>query len=249
MTKTTTKPKKKVKASKSEVKVEVSTKVETTDAVKKEKPVQTTEPETKTLRVAKVRSKKYKKAKANIDRSKLYSIKDAVKLVQANSLSKFDGNIDAHLVLTTEPGTIAEITFPHLETDTKKIVVADDKLIKEIEKGNIDFDILVATPAFMPKLLPLAKLLGPKGLMPNPKNGTLADDPKQAVTKLQAAKMSIKTEKKAPLVHIKVGKISQKTKEIIANIEELIKVVNPVKIKKLYITPTMGPSVKVKITP
>ncbi len=235
MPKTTTKPKKEAKASKSEVKVEVSTKVETA------------EPETKTIRAAKVRSNKYKKAKANIDRAKLYTIKQAVELVQANSLSKFDGNIDAHLVLNTEPGTVAEITFPHLKTGTKKIVIADESIVKKIEKGTIDFDVLVSTPSFMPKLLPLAKVLGPKGLMPNPKTGTLADNPQDAVKKLQAAKMSVKTEKKAPLVHIKVGKISQKADQVVANIEKLIKVVNPLKIKKLYITPTMGPSVKVKI--
>jgi len=213
-----------------------------------EEPVQT-EPEKKTVKTAKAKSDKYKKAKANIDRAKLYTIKQAVELVQANSLSKFDGNIDAHLVLDTEPGTIAEITFPHLETGTKKIAIATPQLISKIQAGTIDFDVLVSTPAFMPKLLPLAKVLGPKGLMPNPKAGTLVDNPEEAVKKLQAAKMVVKTEKKFPLIHIKVGKISQKTSQIVANIEELIKAVNPQKIKKFYITPTMGPSVKVKIIP
>ena len=251
MKKTTTQPKKEAKTSKKEAKVEVSQK-ETTEAIIKpaEKTKQEDVPEIKvekTARVPKIRSSKYKKTKAKIDNSKLYDLKEAVEIVQKSSLSKFDGNIDAHIVLNVEPGTIGEITFPHLETSTKKIAITDDKLIKKIEKGEIDFDILVATPITMPKLLPLARILGPKGLMPNPKNGTLVNDAKEAVKKLQVAKMVVKTEKKFPLIHIKVGKISQKTSEVVANIEELISVIKALKIKKLYLTPTMGPSVKVKI--
>ena len=105
----------------------------------------------------------------------------------------------------------------------------------------------MATPALMPKLLPLARILGPKGLMPNPKNGTLSANTNQAVKKLQAGKTVIKTEKKAPLIHITVGKVSQKPEEIVANLEELIKLIKPNKITKLALAPSMGPSVKVKI--
>ena len=99
----------------------------------------------------------------------------------------------------------------------------------------------------MPKLLPFARLLGPKGLMPNPKNGTLTDKPEEAVKKLSVAKTVIKTEKKAPVVHIVVGKVSQSEKELEANIAELIKVIRAPKIKKLALCATMGPSVKILI--
>ena len=99
----------------------------------------------------------------------------------------------------------------------------------------------------MPKLLPLARVLGPKGLMPNPKNGTLTDKPEDSLKKLSVSKTVIKTEKKAPVVHIIVGKTSQKNEEIAANIEELIKTIKTNRIKKLAICATMGPSVKIEI--
>jgi len=230
----------KVEVSKTE-KVEETTEVKTEETtekvvVKKDKPI-----------TAKIRSKKYQKTKSTIDKHKLYDLSAAVKLAQASSLSKFDGKIDAHFVTSLIPGTVGEITFPYLEVAQKKIVVVTPELIKQISQGILDFDILVATPALMPKLLPLAKILGPKGLMPNPKNGTLSDKPEEAVKKLQAGKTIIKTEKKAPLIHITVGKVSQKTEEIIANLEELIKLIKPNKIVKLALAPSMGPSVKVKI--
>ena len=117
----------------------------------------------------------------------------------------------------------------------------------EIKEGKVNFDILIATPVTMPKLLQFARVLGPKGLMPNPKNGTLTDKPEEAVKKLSAAKTMVKTEKKAPVVHIIVGKVSQPTAEIEANIAELIKVIKTPKIKKLALCATMGPCVKLEI--
>ena len=99
----------------------------------------------------------------------------------------------------------------------------------------------------MPKLLPFARVLGPKGLMPNPKNGTLTDDPEAAVKRLSVAKTMIKTEKKAPVVHIVVGKVSQPVEELTANIDELVKVIKSNKIKKLALCATMGPCVKVEV--
>ena len=99
----------------------------------------------------------------------------------------------------------------------------------------------------MPKLLPFARILGPKGLMPNPKNGTLTDDTEAAVKRLSVAKTMIKTEKKSPVVHIVIGKVSQPIEELAANVSELIKVVKSNKIKKLALCATMGPCVKVEI--
>lgn len=200
----------------------------------------------KTEKKAKIRGKKYQKAKKLIDVNKYYPLKSAIKIVKEASFSKFEGKIEAH-INTFDIGNIGEITFPHLEIASKKIVILTDKILEEIKDNKINFDILIATPATMPKLLPLAKTLGPKGLMPNPKNGTLTDKPEEAVKKLSVAKTLIKTEKKAPVIHIIVGKTSQEDKELIANIEELIKIIKPSKIKKLCLCATMGPSIKVEI--
>lgn len=206
--------------------------------------VEGTEETVKSTREAKVRGKRYKAAKAKIDVTKYYPLREAIDLVKETSLSKFDGKIEAH-VTSLDIGVVGEITFPHLETATKKIVVLNDTILTEIKEGKINFDILIATPTTMPKLLPFAKTLGPKGLMPNPKNGTLTDKPEESVKKLSVAKTVIKTEKKAPVIHIVVGKVSQPINELMSNIDELIKVVKPSKIKKLAICATMGPSVKI----
>jgi len=185
-------------------------------------------------------------AKKKIDVLKFYPLKEAIKLVKESSFSKFDGKIEAHLSVV-DTGNLGEISFPHLETGTKRIELLNDKILAELKEGKINFDILIATTTTMPKLLPFARLLGPKGLMPNPKNGTLTDKPEEAIKKLAVAKSIIKTESKAPVVHIVVGKISQPEKEIEENITELIKVIKAPKIKKMTLCATMGPSVKVLI--
>ena len=232
--------------------VEVLSEVETQKAVTEETVAEETATETEEtaeshkVKIAKVRGKKYQTAKKKVDVNKYYSLTEAVKLVKETSFSKFDGKIEAHIT-TYDIGNVGEITFPHLETASKKIVVLNDTILAEIKNGQVNFDILIATPATMPKLLPFARVLGPKGLMPNPKNGTLTDDPEASVKRLSVAKTIIKTEKKAPIVHIVVGKVSQPVEELVANIEELIKVVKTNKIKKLALCATMGPCVKVEV--
>lgn len=193
-----------------------------------------------------VRGKKYVTAKKKVDVNKFYPLSEGIKLVQETSFSKFDGKIEAH-VTVIEEGNLGEISFPHMETTSKKVVILNDTILAEIKEGKINFDILIATPITMPKLLPFARTLGPKGLMPNPKNGTLTDKPEEAVKKLSTAKTMIKTEKKSPVVHIIVGKVSQPIKEITANVTELIKIIKIPKIKKLALCATMGPSVKILI--
>jgi large subunit ribosomal protein L1 len=243
------------KAKKAEQKsgVEVLSEVETqkavteANAVVEETPAETEETaESHKVKIAKVRGKKYQTVKKKVDVTKYYSLSEAVKLVKETSFSKFDGKIEAHIT-TYDIGNVGEISFPHLETASKKIVVLNDTILAEIKNGQVNFDIIIATPATMPKLLPFARVLGPKGLMPNPKNGTLTDDPETAVKRLSVAKTIVKTEKKAPIVHIVVGKVSQDPEELIANINELIKVVKANKIKKLALCATMGPCVKVEV--
>lgn len=198
------------------------------------------------LKVAKIRGKKYQVAKKKVDVTKYYQLKEAVKLVKETSFSKFDGKVEAHITVL-DIGNVGEISFPYLESVGKKVVVLNDTILAEIKDGKVNFDILIATPSTMPKLLPFAKILGPKGLMPNPKNGTLTDDTESAVKKLSVAKTIIKTEKKSPVIHIIVGKVSQPVEELTTNIDELIKVVKSNKIKKLALCATMGPCVKVEV--
>jgi len=225
---------------------------QTTFEINNEATSETTEVETEAVeteskaRKIKIRGKKYQAVKKLVDVNQYYPLKKAIDLVKKVSLSKFNGKVEAHITVL-DIGNLGEISFPHLETASKKIVIVNDALLKDIKAGKIDFDILIATPATMPKLLPFAKLLGPKGLMPNPKNGTLTDDPESAQKKLSVAKTQIKTEKKAPVAHLVVGQVSQAEKELEANIKELISVVGLSKIKKLALCPTMGPSVKVEI--
>jgi large subunit ribosomal protein L1 len=247
----------KAKKAKKELAVEVQDKELEQKAVTKEaEEVETKEISTETaeeetsspakVKVKKVRSKNYLTAKKKVKTDNYYPIKEAVKLVKDTSLSKFIGKIEAHIVIA-ETGSLGEINFPHLETASKKVVILNDTILKEIKDGQINFDILIATPATMPKLLPLAKVLGPKGLMPNPKNGTLTDKTEAALKKLSATKTILKTEKQAPVLHLVIAKTDQPTKEIEDNLNELFNTLKDKKIKKATICATMGPSVKIKI--
>jgi len=245
MSKTTQENKaKKAKTTKVEEIVKTDDTQKAEEIEKVEETVSTEEATTK--KIAKKRSKKYLAVKAKIDVKKYYPLKEAVKLVKETSLSKFEGKVEAH-VTVLDIGNIAEINFPHLETTSKKVVILNDTILAELKEGKINFDILIATPATMPKLLPLARILGPKGLMPNPKNGTLTDKPEDSLKKLSVAKTILKTEKKAPVIHIVIGKTSQPNEEIMANVAELIKVIQSNKIRKLALCATMGPSVKVEV--
>ena len=210
------------------------------------KEVASTDEATKVAKAVRLRGKKYLSAKKKIDVLKFYPLKEAIKLVKETSFAKFEGKIEAHLTVI-DTGNLGEISFPYLEVGTKRIQLLDDKILAELKDGKINFDILIATTTTMPKLLPFARILGPKGLMPNPKNGTLTDKPEEAMKKLAVAKTIIKTESKAPVVHLVVGKVSQPEKELEANINELIKVIKAPKIKKLVLSATMGPGVKVLI--
>jgi len=196
--------------------------------------------------VEKVRGKKYVEAKKKFDNSKTYSINEAINFVKETSYSKFDGTVELHL-LTKKTGISASLTLPHQAGKQKKVEIASDTTIEKLKTGKIDFDILVATAAMMPKLVPFARLLGPKGLMPNPKNGTLVATDAKAKS-FSTGSVVLKTEKEAPLVHTVVGKVSQETKELSDNLEAILKAFGGGKqIEKAFIKATMGPSVKVQL--
>lgn len=197
-------------------------------------------------RKARVRGKKYVEARAKIDKSKLYSVKEAIGLVKETSVSKFDGSVELHLVVKKE-GLSVGVELPYSSGKTKRVEVADDATIKKLQTGKIDFDVLLATADMMPKLVSFAKILGPRGLMPNPKTGTLLKSVKDA-EKFNAQKLTVKTEKAAPVIHALVGKASMKEGELAANTEAVLDAVNKKQILKAYLTSTMGPSVKIDIS-
>jgi large subunit ribosomal protein L1 len=196
-------------------------------------------------RQPRVRGKQYKSKRSKVDKTKLYSAKDAIKLVKETSYSKFDGTVELHIVVKKK-GLNINVDMPNDTGKTKTIEIANEKTIEKLKKGKVDYDVLLATPDMMPKLVPFAKTLGPKGLMPNPKNGTIIKKRADA-SKFTGSTVNIKTEKKAPLIHTFIGKVSQKQSELEANLEAVISAVGKNKIVKAYLTSTMGPSVKLSI--
>lgn len=195
---------------------------------------------------AKVRSKKYVAARSRVDRTNTYPLEDAVNLLKQTSYSKFDGTITAHLNLLREINPV-EVTFPHSTGKSIRVQVVNDEVLAKIADENIDFDVLLATPAMMPKLAKYARFLGPRGLMPNPKNGTVTNDPEAKKSSLEAGSIIIRPEKKSNLMHVRIGKVSQAETELVANIQVLVKAVNPTNIEKITLAATMSPGIKVQL--
>lgn len=191
------------------------------------------------------RGHRYRAARAKVDRTKDYPLKEAITLVKGTSISRFPGSVELHLT-TEKEGLSGEISFPHSTGQSVKIAIADDKTIERIKKNKLDFDVLLAAPAMMAKLAPLAKILGPKGLMPNPKHGTISENPKE-LAKEMAGKVRFKTEKKAPLIHLKIGKVDQSEQELTENTQTALQSIGLGQIQKAVLTATMGPGIKVSL--
>lgn len=201
------------------------------------------------IKKIKVRSASYKTAKGKIDVTKAHSIDDALKLLKEVNLTKFDPTVELHINLG-KTGVSISAELPFSTGKTRKIGIADDEFIKKLESGNInlDLDLLLASPSQMPKLVKFAKVLGPKGLMPNPKTGTVVEDPAAAAKKMSGSNsVSLKTEKSAPLIHTIVGKLSQPEKELSANINAILNSLLPSQIAKVVIKTTMSPGIKLQI--
>ena len=191
------------------------------------------------------KGKKYLKAKGTIDIKKLYSLDEAIKMLRDMSYTKFDQTLELHLVVKKQ-GLSVNVTLPHSGGKEKKIEVADETTLKKLETGKVDFDVLLATADFMPKLVKYAKILGPKGMMPNPKNGTLIKSVADA-KKFSGNAKTIKTEKEAPLIHTSFGKLSQKDKELTENAEAILTALNKKLIIRAFVKSTMSPSVKISL--
>jgi large subunit ribosomal protein L1 len=225
--------------------------------VKKEEsaPVQAAvvaQPETteavKAIKAPHIRSKAYKTAKAKVDMDKTYTLADGLKLLRDISLTKFDPTVELHLTLKSKDSlsSAKQIDLPHSTGKTKRYAVATDEVVAKIEAGKIDFDVLLASPAQMGKLVKLAKVLGPKGLMPNPKNGTVVADPEKAAKDMASkATLTLKAEKDSPTLHTMVGKLSMKDAVLTDNIKAVLAAV-PNQTRKVVLKSTMSPAIKIQ---
>lgn len=213
-----------------------------------------------------------------VDATKLYSPQEALELAKKTSTVKFDASIEVHCKLGIDPAKSDQavrgtLTFPHGTGQTKRIaafvdasnekaaeeagadIVGGENLINDIaSSGKIDFDVAIATPAMMPKLAKVAKILGPKGLMPNPKSETVTSDIKKTIAELKKGKVTFKNDDTGN-VHQVIGKVSSETEKLLENFQALVEALRrakPSSSKGVYlqsctITSTMGPPVRVQV--
>ncbi len=200
----------------------------------------------KVKRHQKSHGKAYSDAKAQILANKNYPLKDAVSLLKKISFEKFDASVEVH-INTTEKGLKGEVALPHGTGKTLKIVLFDEKIEALIKENKIDFDILLALPKDMIKLVKYAKILGPKGLMPSPKKGTLTDDPDSAIKKLSSGTINFKTEGKFPIIHQLVGKKAFTEKQLVENIKALVLGINKKYLTSIYLKSAMSPTIKIDL--
>ncbi len=221
-------------------------------------------------------SKRYNELKKLVDPKKLYAPEDAIELVKKTATTKFDGAIEVHInlgidVKKGDQQVRSTIIFPHSIGKAKRVIafVAADKekeakdagadiiggqeLIDDLAKGGkIDFEVAVATPDMMPKLAKVAKILGPSGLMPNPKTDTVGTNIKKLIEDVKKGKVAFKNDTTAN-IHQAVGKSSLDSKSLLENFNALIEAVKknkPASAKGVYLasvtlTSTMGPGIKV----
>ncbi|MFH1280220.1 MAG: hypothetical protein ABII08_01235, partial [Candidatus Beckwithbacteria bacterium] len=192
------------------------------------------------------RSNRYKKAKKLVDKANLYQTDEAIALLRKVSTAKFDATVELHCNLT-EDKLSGELNLPHGTGKTQKVEIATDKTLGKLKDGIIDFDVLVAEPKMMPALAKFAKLLGPKGLMPNPKSGTISINPEEIKKKLAGGATRYKSEAKAPIIHLTIGKLSFKDKQLEENIQSIIKELKVRNLESVFLCSSMSPSIKLKI--
>ncbi len=198
------------------------------------------------------RSTKYKEVAQHVDRGTIYKLSDAVSLLPKLTIAKFDETVELH-INTTDKGISGQMVLPHgTGKDTRVAIInpnadaaAADALIESIESGKINFDVLIATPDAMPRLARVARVLGPRGLMPNPKNGTVTPNPEEVAKKFAGGQINYKTESKFPILHLVVGKVSFGDKKLEENITTAIKTVQTKNIKNVTLKSTMSPGIKI----
>lgn len=223
------------------------------------------------------RGKKYKEVAKLIDKSKYYNISEAVELATKSSPTKFDASVEVHVRLNVDPRQADQnirstVSLPHGSGKTIKVavfapesdhkdaknagadIVGDETLLKQLDKELVDFDVLITSPQYMPKLGKYARLLGPRGLMPNPKSGTVASDVVKAVKEAKTGKIEYRVDKQS-IVHIAIGKVSFGNSKLLDNAKaffDSLQSQKPSSIKGSYIksinmSTTMGPGIKVEL--
>lgn len=198
--------------------------------------------EVKQKKAVRSHTKRYLTARAAISPGKVYSVKEGVSLVKKNATEKFDSSIELHLVVD-ETGLKGEVTLPHGTGKEVRVAVFSPEIETKLEDNIIDFDVLIAQPDDMKKLVKYAKLLGPRGLMPSPKKGTVTPDVAKSVKKFQAGSFHYKTEAKFPLIHQVVGKKSFDEKQLAENITAFITAVGTKHVLRASLSSSMGPSI------
>ena len=222
------------------------------------------------------RGKKYQEAHKLIEKGKIYTLKEAVELAIKTSPVKFDATLEVHARLGVDPRqadqnirttlvppngngkTVRVAVFAPLDVAKQAKaagadIAEDEEFLKRLDKGEIEFDVLISTPQYMPKLGKYARLLGPKGLMPNPKAGTVTMDVEKAVKEAKAGKVEYRVDKQA-IVHIGLGKCSFGAEKLLANAEaffDSLKAQKPASlkgsyVKSVYLTTSMGPSIQIE---
>ena len=219
------------------------------------------------------RSKKYRAALELVDSAKIYTVEEAVALVKKTSTVKFDATVDLSFRLGVDPKKADQqvrgtIVLPHGNGKTKVVLAITDKteealaagadfaggkeMLEKIQKENwFGFDALVATPNMMGEIGKLGRVLGPKGLMPNPKTGTVSPDIAKAVKDIKAGKVEYRVDKEANM-HVSIGRVSFDDAKLVDNINALTEAIVKAKpaackgtyIKNAVIHTTMGPSIK-----
>jgi large subunit ribosomal protein L1 len=220
-------------------------------------------------------TKKRKLATAKVDKNKVYSLNDASSLVKQVNTTKFDASVDLHVRLGVDPKKADQsirgtVSLPHGTGKTKKVLVlctpdkeadakaagADfvglDEFIQKIEGGWVDVDVIVATPAVMPKIGKLGKILGPRNLMPNPKTGTVTNDVAAAVNEVKGGKIAFKVDK-AGIIHASIGRVSFAPEKISANSLELLNAIIKAKpatakgtyLKSVFMASSMSPGIAI----
>jgi large subunit ribosomal protein L1 len=194
----------------------------------------------------KVESKRHKENLTHVSKSQSYNITQGLEALRKFKTSKFDETVELH-INTKEKGINGQVVLPHGTGKTLVIKIADEAIIAEVAKGKINFDVLIAVPSMMPQLARVAKVLGPRGLMPNPKNGTITDKPEDAVKKLSGGQVNYKTESAAPIIHAIVGKVSFDDKKLEENIKTFIGSVGMANINSVTLKSTMSPAIRINI--
>ena len=195
----------------------------------------------------KTTGKNYLTAVAKIDKNKSYSPAEAIKIIKEIAYDNFNETVEL-VINVTEKGIRGNVALPNGTGKEVKVKIADEELISAIEKGGkIDIDILVATPDMMPKLSKIAKILGPRGLMPNPKTNTISPKPEELALSLSKGQINFKTETNFPIIHTIIGKLDFDDKKLLENLAVLIKAIGKDKIVSLFLKSTMSPAVKLAI--